>query len=102
MLHLLTQAHAPGKRFVLPNAKMMIHQGSGCLRGTPTDIQIAAKEILAITQQMAEIIAQHSGQPVEQVVKDIDRDRFMSPEEAVEYGLADAVLSPRSLPVGVR
>ena len=93
---------APGKRFVLPNAKVMIHQGSGGFRGTPTDIQIAAKEILAITQQMAEIIAQHSGQPVEQVVKDIDRDRFMSPEEAVEYGLADAVLSPRSLPVGVR
>ena len=92
----------PGKRFVLPNAKVMIHQGSGGFRGTPTDIQIAAKEILAITQQMAEIIAQHSGQPVEQVVKDIDRDRFMSPEEAVEYGLADAVLSPRSLPVGVR
>ena len=93
---------APGKRFVLPNAKVMIHQGSGGFRGTPTDIQIAAKEILAITQQMAEIIAQHSGQPVEQVVKDIDRDRFMSPEEAVEYGLADAVLSTRSLPVGVR
>src|SRR5205085_1656991 len=73
---------APGKRFALPNAKIMIHQGSGGFRGTPTDIQIAAKEILAITQQMAEIIAQHSGQPVEQVVKDIDRDRFMSPEEA--------------------
>jgi ATP-dependent Clp protease protease subunit len=93
---------APGKRFVLPNAKVMIHQGSGGFRGSPTDIQIAAKEILEMTQRMAEIIARHSGQPVEQVVKDIDRDRFMSPEEAVEYGLADAVLSPRSLPVGVR
>jgi ATP-dependent Clp protease protease subunit len=92
---------APGKRFVLPNAKVMIHQGSGGFRGTPADIQIAAKEILAITEQMAEIIARHSGQPVEQVMKDIDRDRFMAPEEAVEYGLADAVLSPRSLPVGV-
>ncbi len=93
---------ALGKRFVLPNAKVMIHQGSGGFRGTPADIQIAAKEILAITRQMGEIIARHSGQPVEQVMKDIDRDRFMSPEEAVEYGLADAVLSPRSLPAGVR
>ncbi len=93
---------APGKRYVLPNAKLMIHQGSGGFRGTPTDIQIAAKEILAITEQMAEIIARHSGQAVEQVMKDIDRDRFMSPEEAVEYGLADEVLSPRSLPAGVR
>jgi ATP-dependent Clp protease protease subunit len=93
---------APGKRFVLPNAKVMIHQGSGGFRGTPADIQIAAKEILAITQQMAEIISRHSGQPVEQVERDIDRDRFMSPAEAVEYGLADQVLSPNSLPVGVR
>lgn len=93
---------APGKRFVLPNAKVMIHQGSGGFRGSPADIQIAAKEILEMTQRMAEIIARHSGQPAEQVVKDIDRDRFMSPEEAVEYGLADVVLSPRSLPVGVR
>jgi len=93
---------AAGKRYVLPNAKVMIHQGSGGFRGSPADIQIAAKEILEMTQRMAEIIARHSGQPVEQVVKDIDRDRFMSPEEAVEYGLADEVLAPRSLPVAVR
>jgi ATP-dependent Clp protease protease subunit len=86
---------APGKRFALPNAKMMIHQGSGGFRGTPTDIQIAAKEILTMTRRMAEIIARHSGQDVEQVMKDIDRDRFMTPEDAVEYGLIDAVLSPR-------
>jgi ATP-dependent Clp protease protease subunit len=86
---------APGKRYALPNAKIMIHQGSGGFRGTPADIQIAAREILAITQQMAEIIARHSGQPVEQVLKDIDRDRFMSPEEAVSYGLVDAIMEPR-------
>ncbi|HEY1368847.1 MAG TPA: ATP-dependent Clp protease proteolytic subunit [Gaiellaceae bacterium] len=86
---------APGKRFALPNAKMMIHQGSGGFRGSPSDIQIAAKEILTLTRRYAEIIAHHSGQDVEQVTKDIDRDRFMTPEEAVEYGLIDAVMPPR-------
>ena len=86
---------APGKRFALPNAKMMIHQGSGGFRGSPSDIQIAAKEILTITRRYAEIIALHSGQDVEQVIKDIDRDRFMTPEEAVEYGLIDAVMPSR-------
>src|SRR5438874_10388033 len=93
---------APGKRFALPNAKVMIHQGSGGFRGTPADIQIAAKEILEMTRRMAEIIARHTGQPIEQVMKDIDRDRFMSPREAVEYGLVDQIMEPRSLPVGVR
>ncbi|HZT15433.1 MAG TPA: ATP-dependent Clp protease proteolytic subunit [Gaiellaceae bacterium] len=88
---------APGKRFALPNAKIMIHQGSGGFRGTPADIQIAAREILSLTRRMAEIISRHSGQDVEQVMRDIDRDRFMSPEEAVEYGLVDAVMQPRKL-----
>ena len=77
---------AAGKRFALPNSKMMIHQGSGGFRGTPADIQIAAREILEMTERMATIIARHSGQPKEQVLKDIDRDRFMTPEEAVDYG----------------
>jgi ATP-dependent Clp protease protease subunit len=90
---------APGKRFALPNAKMMIHQGSAGYRGTPADIQIAAREVLAMTQRMAEIIARHSGQDVEQVMKDIDRDRFMTPEEAVEYGLVDAVMDARPVEV---
>jgi ATP-dependent Clp protease protease subunit len=86
---------APGKRFALPNAKVMIHQGSAGFRGTPADIQIAAREILGMTRRMAEIIARHSGQDVEQVMRDIDRDRFMTPEEAQEYGLIDEVLAPR-------
>jgi ATP-dependent Clp protease protease subunit len=88
-------AGAKGKRYALPNAKVMIHQGSGGLRGTPADIQIAAREILGMTRQMTEIISRHSGQEIEQVMRDIDRDRFMTPEEAVEYGLVDAVMHTR-------
>jgi ATP-dependent Clp protease protease subunit len=87
---------AAGKRFALPNAKIMIHQGSGGFRGSPADIQIAAREILDMTKRMAEIISRHSGQDVDQVLRDIDRDRFMTPEEAVEYGLVDAVMQPRA------
>ena len=86
---------AAGKRHVLPNSKVMIHQGSGGTRGTPADIQIAAREILALTHRYAEVIARHSGRDVEQVIKDIDRDRFLTPEEAVAYGLADKVLPTR-------
>ena len=83
---------AAGKRFALPNAKLMIHQGSGGFRGTPADIQIAAREILATTRQMAEIISRHTGQPVEQVLRDIDRDRFMTPRggDRVRAGRRDA------------
>jgi len=88
---------AAGKRFVLPNAKIMIHQGSGGFRGTPADIQIAAKEVLELTRRMAEIIARHSGQSVDQVMRDIDRDRFMNPDEAIAYGIVDEVVAPRGL-----
>ncbi len=86
---------AAGKRHVLPNSKVMIHQGSGGTRGTPADIQIAAREILSLTRKYAEVIARHSGRDVEQVLEDIDRDRYLNPEEAVEYGLADKVLPTR-------
>jgi ATP-dependent Clp protease protease subunit len=87
---------APGKRFALPNAKIMIHQGSAGYRGTPADIQIAAREVLSMTRRMAEIISRHTNQDVDQVMKDIDRDRFMTPEEAVEYGIVDAIMENRS------
>jgi ATP-dependent Clp protease protease subunit len=86
---------APGKRFVLPNSKVMIHQGSGGFRGTPADIQIAAKEILSLTRRYAEIIAKHAHRDVDEVMRDIDRDNFLGPEDAIAYGLADQVLLKR-------
>ena len=87
---------AAGKRFALPNSKIMIHQGSAGFRGTPADIQIAAREVLSMTRRMAELIALHSGRAVDQVLSDIDRDRFMTPEEAVSYGLVDEILAGRA------
>lgn len=84
---------AAGKRHALPNAKMMIHQGSAGFRGTPADIQIQAREVIEMTRRMAEIIAAHSGRSVDDVMQDIDRDRFMTPAEAVEYGLIDGVMT---------
>jgi ATP-dependent Clp protease protease subunit len=86
---------AEGKRFALPSARMMIHQGSAGARGAPSDMEIQLREVLALTRRMAEIIAHHSHRSVEEVVRDIDRDKFMTPEEAIEYGLIDAVISPR-------
>ncbi len=87
---------APGKRFALPNTKLMIHQGSAGFRGTPADIEIHAREVLEMTRRMGEIIARHSAKPIEQVMRDIDRDRFMTPEEAVEYGLIDSIIASRN------
>jgi ATP-dependent Clp protease protease subunit len=86
---------AAGKRYALPNAKIMIHQGSAGYRGTPADIQIAAREILSMTERMARIISRHTAQDFERVMQDIDRDRFMTGEEAREYGIVDAVMEPR-------
>ena len=87
---------AAGKRFALPNSKVMIHQGSAGFRGAPTDIEIHAREVLSTTHRMAEIIARHSSRDVEQVMRDIDRDRFMTPAEAVDYGLIDEIISTRA------
>jgi ATP-dependent Clp protease, protease subunit len=83
-----------GKRFALPNAKIMIHQGTSGFRGTPVDIEIHAQEALRVTRRMGEIIAHHSQRPIDQVMRDIDRDRFMTPEEALEYGLIDGIMEP--------
>ncbi len=87
---------APGKRLALPNARIMIHQGSAGTRGAPTDMEIQLREVLALTHRMAEIIAHHSGRSVDEVTRDIDRDYFMTPDEAITYGLIDGVITPRS------
>ena len=86
---------APGKRLALPNARIMIHQGSAGTRGAPSDMEIQLREVLALTRRMAEIIAHHSGKSADQVAQDIDRDNFMTPEEAMAYGLIDAIIAPR-------
>ena len=89
---LLLTAGAEGKRNALPNSRIMIHQPSGGSQGTAADIEIAAAEILHIRERLNGIMSKHTGQPVERIADDVDRDRFMSPEQAVEYGLIDRVL----------
>ena len=84
---------AAGKRFALPNARIMIHQGSAGFQGTPSDIDIQAKEVLRYKTLLTEMLAKHTGQPVDKVAKDIDRDYYMSAEEAREYGILDNVLA---------
>jgi ATP-dependent Clp protease, protease subunit len=86
----------PGKRYALPNSKIMIHQGTAGTQGAPRDMEIHLREVLATTRRMAEIISFHSGQPLDKVEQDIDRDYFMTPEEAKSYGLIDDIIVPRS------
>ena len=92
---LLLAAGAPGKRFALPNSRIMIHQPSGGSQGVAADIEIQAREILRMRQQLNQILADHTGQTVEQVARDTDRDRWMTPDEAADYGLIDTVQTPR-------
>jgi ATP-dependent Clp protease protease subunit len=91
---------AKGKRYVLPNARTMIHQPSGGAHGQATDIDIHAREILIIRQRLNELMAQHTGQPLEVIERDTERDRFMNAEQSREYGLVDEVVTSRS--VGVK
>ena len=88
---------AKGKRQALPNSRVMIHQVLGGFQGQASDIEIHTKEILSIKKKLNEILASHSGQKVDKIVKDSDRDNFMSPDEAVKYGLIDAVVDSRSV-----
>lgn len=91
----LLTAGAQGKRYCLPNSRVMIHQPLGGFRGQASDIAIHAQEILKIRSRLNECMAKHTGQPLERVEKDTDRDNFMGAEEARQYGLIDAVLEKR-------
>jgi len=94
---LLLAAGAPGKRYCLPNAKVMVHQPSAGFQGKSVDIQIHATEMLAIRQRIYEIYAHHTGRTLEEVEKAMDRDKFMTAEEAKEFGIIDEVIQKRSL-----
>jgi ATP-dependent Clp protease protease subunit len=95
MAAFLLSSGAKGKRFVLPNAEVMIHQPLGGMQGQAEDIKIHADHILKIREKMNRILAENTGKSLRQVAKDTDRDNFLSAEEAVEYGLADKVVSKR-------
>jgi len=93
--HLLASG-APEKRFALPNARVMIHQPLGGFQGQATDIEIHAREILKLKDHMNAMMAKHTGQPLEKIADDVERDYFLSAQEACDYGLVDKVLTSRS------
>jgi ATP-dependent Clp protease protease subunit len=92
---LLLAAGDKGKRFVLPNSRVMIHQPMGGFSGQASDVEIHAREILFLRQRLNEILAKHTGQSVDTIAKDTDRDNFLSAEDAVKYGIVDKVLTAR-------
>ncbi|MEO1094891.1 MAG: ATP-dependent Clp protease proteolytic subunit [Cyanobacteria bacterium J06638_28] len=92
----LLAAGAPGKRTALPHARIMIHQPLGGTRGQATDIEIEAKEVIRVKQTLNEMLAKHTGKPLEQIERDTDRDYFMSAQEAAAYGLIDRVIEERN------
>jgi ATP-dependent Clp protease, protease subunit len=94
---LLLAGGAPGKRLTLPNSRILIHQPSGGFQGQASDIEIHAKEALELRRRLDEIYAEHTGQSVEQVHDDMDRDRFFTAQQALEYGLVDRVISSHEL-----
>ncbi|MCP5152024.1 MAG: ATP-dependent Clp endopeptidase proteolytic subunit ClpP [Ectothiorhodospiraceae bacterium] len=97
---LLLAGGTKGKRFCLPHSRMMIHQPLGGFQGQASDIDIHAREILRTRERLNDILASHTGQPVERIAQDTDRDRFMSADEAVEYGLIDRMLQSRAAAPG--
>src|SRR5215216_1156798 len=84
-----------GKRMALPHSKILIHQGSAGFHGQPTDIEIQAREVISLKRLMEEIMSNHTGQPLEKVAKDMDRDYYMTSQEAKDYGIIDAVVTSR-------
>ena len=97
---LLLAAGTEGKRMALPNSKILIHQVSSGFQGQATDIEIQAREVINIKRRLEEIIAYHSGQPLDKVSKDMERDYFMTADEGKEYGIVDMVVAERGTPVG--
>ncbi|HAO55548.1 MAG TPA: ATP-dependent Clp endopeptidase proteolytic subunit ClpP [Gammaproteobacteria bacterium] len=98
----LLAAGARGKRYALPNSRMMLHQPSGGSRGVAADIEIQAREILLMRQKLNEVLAEHTGQDVEKIAADTDRDFWMDPTEATEYGLIDVVHKKRQDEIGMK
>ena len=92
---LLLASGTKGKRFSLPHSRVMIHQPSGGFQGQVSDIEIHANEVIKLKRKLNEIMSKHTGQPIEQVEKDSDRDNFMDPQAALEYGIIDSILNTR-------
>ena len=101
MASVLLAAGAKGKRYSLPNSRIMIHQGSGGFRGNTPDVFVQVKELEVLNERLHEILADHTGQAVDKIKRDTDRDYFMSPEAAKEYGIIDAVYSAAGDPLGL-
>ncbi|OIQ97197.1 ATP-dependent Clp protease proteolytic subunit precursor [mine drainage metagenome] len=97
---LLLTAGAAGKRFALPNARVMVHQPSGGAQGQATDIEIQAREILSMRARLNGLYVQHTGQPLDVIERTMERDKFMTAEEAKEFGLIDEVVTSRPVPAG--
>jgi ATP-dependent Clp protease protease subunit len=95
---ILLAAGTKGKRFALPNATIHLHQAVGGAQGQASDIAIAAKEIMRIQDKIREILVQHTGQPIDKITHDIDRDFYLPSEEAKEYGIIDDILTPSEKP----
>ncbi|MCX4024814.1 ATP-dependent Clp endopeptidase proteolytic subunit ClpP [Spartinivicinus sp. SM1973] len=95
---LLLTGGAAGKRYALPHSRCMIHQPLGGFQGQASDIEIHAKEIMSIKNKLNQVLSKHTGQPLDVIEKDTDRDNFMSASQSVEYGLVDAVLEKRAVP----
>ena len=94
---LLLSAGAKGKRFILPNARVMIHQPLGGVQGQATDIEIHVKEILSLKRRLNELYKDYTGQPLKKIEEQVERDRFFTPEEAVSFGLVDKIVTKREL-----
>lgn len=97
----LLAAGAAGKRYCLPHSRVMIHQPLGGFQGQASDFDIHAREILNVRERLNRVLAQHTGQPIERIAQDTDRDRFMDAEAAVDYGLVDKLLTQRSSAIGL-